>query len=334
MPGMYELKKLIDFANKKSGEGKQLCLATIIKTVGSSYRKTGTQMVVADDLSYKGALSGGCVESEVLRQSEKVFEKNCNVIFEYDGQYKLGCNGKIYILIEPLSHFKLTAFSEQFYRHYKNRIPFEINISKDRQLLHASVCFSFAKEKISISELVEDHEYDDNVLLAVNPQYQLIIVGGEFDSVHLADLAALTGYKTHLIVKESFTCTPSPSVTAAFYQPGELCETIKFDRQTAIVLMTHSLSKDLNYLMELIKVPFCYMGILGPPHRKDRILTNLMNQNEALFLAYADKIENIHGPVGLDIGGKTPEEISISILGEIISVFNRKTFEPGKVILK
>ena len=72
----------------------------------------------------------------------------------------------------------------------------------------------------------------------------------------------------------------------------------------------------------MLKVDSGYLGILGPPSRKETILNNLMNFDETLLLNYADKIENLYGPVGLDISAKTPEEISISILSEIISVFN------------
>lgn len=325
---MYELKKILNFADAKAKQGKKLCLATIIKTVGSSYRKTGTQMVLADDLSYEGALSGGCVESEVLRQSEKVFHTNENVVFEYDGQYKLGCNGKIYILIEPLDPAVLDSLYQEFSHHHKERIAFGLEIQKKTDISHAFTSFVFARQAINISEPKSEHNYDDPVFLTIDPQYQLVVIGGEYDSVSLAGLANAVGYQTYLVVKESFPHTLPASVKIAYYKPDELKLAVKFDRQTAIVLMTHSLSKDLNYLISLLEMEHGYLGILGPPSRKETILSNLMNHSETLFITYADKIENIYGPVGLDIGARTPEEISVSILSELIAVFSGRALKP------
>ena len=118
---MYELLRLIDFADAKSREGKQLALATIIHTIGSSYRKEGTQMIIADDLTYEGALSGGCVEKEVLRQSLNVFPSKQNVVFEYDGRYKLGCNGRIYILVEYLEKPVFEEINSRIRNYHQNR---------------------------------------------------------------------------------------------------------------------------------------------------------------------------------------------------------------------
>ena len=321
---IYELIKLINFGLQKSAEGKKLALATIIQTSGSSYRKKGTQMIMAEDLTYEGALSGGCVEKEVLRQSQIVFHHRENVIFEYDGRYKLGCNGIIYILIEFLEKRVLQLLSEQILTSHRARNTFYMGINKDRQLTRSSLYYSFGKEKIYVSP-PHPSCYDEIDELAIAPQYQLVIIGGEFDSVILARLADLIGIQTLLVVKESFKNTLPQTVKVAYVQPQALAEVVRFDEQTAIVLMTHSLSKDLSYLMEMVKVTSTYLGILGPPARRETIMNDLMNFDETFFLAHQEKLENIHGPIGLNIGAKTPEEISISILGEIISVFNHQT---------
>jgi len=152
-----------------------------------------------------------------------------------------------------------------------------------------------------------------------------VIIGGEYDSVSMARLSNSIGFQTYLVVKESFTHRVPPSVKVAYYKPEELRSVIKFDQQTAVVLMTHSLSKDLNYLIEMLKVECKYLGILGPPSRREIILNNLMDYDESLLLTYSEKLENMYGPIGLNIGAKTPEEISISVLSEIISVFNHQT---------
>lgn len=317
---MYELLRLIDFADAKNREGKQLALATIIHTIGSSYRKEGTQMMIADDLTYEGALSGGCVEKEVLRQSQNVFPSKENVVFEYDGRYKLGCNGRIYILVEYLEKPVLEEISSRIRNYHGSRKPITLEIRKDEGLTKGATSYVFNETSFSISKT--EGLFDKSESILIEPQKQLVIIGGEYDSVALANVADHTGLQTYLVVKEQFIHKLSKSVRMGFIKPEALRQTIQFDEQTAIVIMSHSLSKDLSYLVELVKVPSAYIGILGPKSRRDTVLNDFMNYNESVFLEYQDKLEQLHGPIGLHIGGRTPEEISISILSEVIQVFN------------
>jgi xanthine dehydrogenase accessory factor len=320
---LFELIRLINFADRKAEGGKHLALATIIKTTGSSYRKTGTQMMVCEDETCEGALSGGCVEKEVLRQAQKVFARRESVIFEYDGRYKLGCKGVIYILVEYLERSVLHLLSEKIREYHHNRKTFLLGINKGRLLTTACTCFSFDADRIYISG-PNSKIYEESEDLEIHPQYQMVIIGGEFDSVMLARLADQTGMQTLLVVKESFTHSLPKTIKVACLTPEALVNAVRFDDHTAIVLMTHSLSKDLNFLVEMLKVKSKYLGILGPPGRREMILADLIDYNESLFLACQDKLEKLHGPIGLSIGAKTPEEISISILSEIISIFNHE----------
>ncbi len=322
---MYELIKLINFAIKKSDEGRKLALATIINTVGSSYRKKGTQMVIGDDSTYEGALSGGCVESDALRLSQSVLKNKESVIFEYDGRYKLGCNGKIYVVIEYLERSILLLIAEKVTEYRKKRRTIRLGIQTDSLLTNASVFFSFNGERQCVSGPDQSMTYDITEELEIPPQYQLIIIGGEYDSYVLANMADLAGIKTLLIGKESSLHKHRSAVKVAYMIPDVLSATVKFDMQTAIVIMTHSLSRDLSYLIEMYKVTSAYLGILGPSSRKETILNDLMNYNESLFLTCSDKLQSLRGPIGLMIGAKTPEEISSAILSEIIAVFNHQS---------
>ncbi len=327
---MYELVKLINFACKKADEGRQLALATIIETKGSSYRKKGTQMIVADDLVYEGALSGGCVEKDVLSHCQKVFSAGKNIIFEYDGRYKLGCNGKIYILIEYLENDVLHKVVEKVNEYHQARKHFRLGINKDHRLTTSSLYFLFGNDRIWISHPGSFH-YDASEELEIPPQNQLVIIGGEFDSVILARFADQAGFQTALVVKESFSHHLPKTVKVIYSKPETLAHSLTFDDQTAVVLMTHSLSRDLSFLIEMLKVRSKYLGILGPPARKETILNDLIDYNENIFLLYQEKLSDLRGPIGLNIGARTPEEISISILSEIIATFNGSAHEKQEV---
>jgi xanthine/CO dehydrogenase XdhC/CoxF family maturation factor len=320
---MYELLKLVEFGEARVAQGRRLALATLIRTSGSAYRKAGVQMIVADDLTYEGAISGGCVEKEVLHQSGKVFREGTNVIFDYDGRFKLGCNGKIDILIELLRAETFQSLSAKIQEYHRLRKPLTLVVNKDRQLTSATSSYSFGSDKVAVTVPDPKVSYDDSQEFPILPQPQLVILGGEYDSVTLARLADMSGFLVHLVVKETFTHTLTPSVKVAFLNPDQLKSVISFDDRTAVVLMTHSLSKDLSFLSEVAPLPSRYIGMLGPKARRDDILNQLMSRNESLFLEHQEKLGRIHGPVGLPIGGKTPEEISISILAEVVAEFNK-----------
>jgi len=324
---MIEFKRLIDFAKVQFEMNKQIALVTIVKTKGSSYRKKGAQMMINEEMAYRGAISGGCVEKAVLEESRAVFNTKKNVIFEYDGQYKLGCNGTIYILIEYLERQTFRLLIDQFYKGLAQRKSITQHLMRDHKLNKASTSYTILGMEYRCSTPDSSHNYDDSEMQEITPQQQLVIIGGEHDSISLARFADQAGFQTTLVVKEGFEHSLPSEIRVIFAQPESLDKRIQFDKHTAIVLMTHSLSKDLNYLKEIIKKPSFYIGVLGPHSRKHTLTANLMDMYESIFMEYADKVERLHGPIGLNIGANTPEGIAISIIAEIIGTSNEKKID-------
>ena len=97
-----ELKNIIDYVIQNSNQNK-FVLATVVHLEGSSYRRPGVRMLINNNGESFGNVSGGCVEKEVIRQSQSVFKSEIPKIIKYDGRFRLGCEGIITILIEPFS---------------------------------------------------------------------------------------------------------------------------------------------------------------------------------------------------------------------------------------
>ena len=112
----HELKQIIQVALQNQALGRQSVLATVVDLEGSSYRKPGVRMLLTDDGTMTGAVSGGCVEKEVLRRAQSVFDTNASKVMVYDGRYRLGCEGSLYILIEPF--FVSEALKNAFFSEY------------------------------------------------------------------------------------------------------------------------------------------------------------------------------------------------------------------------
>ena len=119
----HEIKNLIQLIWEAQQQGVKSVLATVVALEGSSYRRPGVRMLIQENGKTFGAVSGGCVEKEVQRQAQSVLETNVPKVMTYDGRFRLGCEGIIYILIEPV---KITQeLKTHFETVFSKRIAFE-----------------------------------------------------------------------------------------------------------------------------------------------------------------------------------------------------------------
>jgi xanthine/CO dehydrogenase XdhC/CoxF family maturation factor len=150
-----------------------------------------------------------------------------------------------------------------------------------------------------------------------------MIIGGEHDAVKLCKIAANLGWEIDVITsaKDSKNITDFPGANSVV---GDSPETIQFkdiSENCAIVIMNHSYVQDLKYLVKLTEYQPKYIGILGAPKRRERLFNELFEFAPETTEAFLDCI---YTPAGLHIGAKTPEEIAVSIIAEILSVINKK----------
>lgn len=326
---MYELKRITAFAESKLQAGRQVIFATIVKTEGSSYRKKWTQMVVADDLEFAGHLSGGCVEKEVLRQAQMVFASGKNVLFPYDGTYRLGCKGIIYVLLEIIDKDHFNAAYEQIKICEAQRLSFKQGI-EDLENDLKQTFFQFEGKKTKYYLNKKNEPVNATALRTILPQKQVIIIGSEFDSDQLSKLAHQLGYQVTQIVGLNYTIPKNTAYPVIYVEPEMLAEKVKFDKRTAVLLMTHTYSRDLHFVQILLKEDVAYIGTLGPKQRKAEMINYLFEhfanlpdtQPEVL-----DKIGEIKGPIGINIPSKTPEEIAVAVLAQLVEVFNEEKMD-------
>lgn len=316
----HEFLKIIESYKRAGKKNLRTVLATIVYVEGSSYRKEGTQMLIDENQNITGALSGGCVEQEVIRQSFSVFSSSCSKVFKYDGRYRLGCEGSIYILIELfLPDNKLIDLIEHaiYERH-----PFSLSCSflKD-EISKPSFGTSFEFKDITIYN--SNYKEDSNTLIfkqKIQPLNRLCIFGIEHDSEKLSQIASFLGWEVIVIGSEYSTVNSSDFPFAKLVltvKPEDLDHDL-FCKNTAVVVMSHNYSKDLRFLLTIIASKVRYIGLLGPVHRREKLLNAILDTDLLIDDMVFDKI---HGPVGLPIGSQTPEEIALSIMAEIISVF-------------
>lgn len=320
----HEFKKIIQEYIIAKNEGLTCVLATVVALEGSSYRRPGVRMLLKSNQEMVGAVSGGCVEKEVLYQAQSVFETKIAKVMTYDGRYRLGCEGILYVLLEPFapSDEMVLAFGKTI----AERKPFELSSFYKQEVStieHYGTFISLPQHRFPLHSKTQEQTDALQFKQQMQPCKRLMIIGGEHDAVQLSHFALSMGWEVSVAVtpKEDKTKEDFPGIDLLLNYEPENLPVQDIDEDTAIVLMTHSYAKDLKYLLALQHSKPLYLGLLGPARRRERLLDALLEQNLDVPFEF---VEGIHGPAGLNIGAETPQEIAISILSEILTVM-RKT---------
>ncbi|MFT4830484.1 MAG: xanthine dehydrogenase accessory factor [Psychroserpens sp.] len=325
----HELKKIIHEYQHAKDRGIKAVLATVVALDGSSYRRPGVSMLLLENGKKIGAVSGGCVEKEVVLQAKSVFVSNIPKMITYDGRYRLGCEGILYILLEPFypkepflgafdnclnkrANFKLRSYYNKMEGEFKGFGTVVDFGEGNKHPVQHNFDLAFA-QKSDLQVFEQEME----------PCFQLMIVGAEHDAVQLCSMASTAGWEVTIIATpmEEKNIFDFPGAYAFFNLSPEEMDLESIDEQTAVLVMTHSYAKDLKYLLKLKNTNPIYLGLLGPSKRRERLLNDLLEHCPEVAHTFFEKI---HGPAGLNIGAETPQEIAISILAEILSVIRNK----------
>jgi len=325
----HEFKNLLQGYQNAKHIGLNTVMATVVALDGSSYRRPGVRMLINENGQMTGAVSGGCVEKEILKQSGSVFKTGKPKMMTYDGRYRLGCEGTLFILIESFDPDPEMISS--FENILKESKPFEINSYYSKEAIDVGNWGSeiiFPNKKQYFFEKKNKHQMSKNPLLDVfnqkmQPCFKLVIVGAEHDAAQLCLLASSLGWEVVVVASPSDPQTLKyfPGAQELVHKGPETLEFTWIDDRTAIVLMTHSYAKDLQYLLALKDTKPLYIGLLGPSNRREKIFNDVIERypliDETLF-------DVIYGPAGLNIGAETPQEIAVSICSEILSVMRKQ----------
>jgi len=348
--------KLAEKSNKKAA------LATVVHVIGSSYRRPGARMLVTEDGQLTGAISGGCLEGDALRKALLAISQQQNKLVTYDTTdeedntlgIQLGCNGIVYILFEPINPAAENhpiALLEKTLLQTSASVAvtlFSLDHPSGEQpgtcmLLNGTAKYGTLQNKAlaalieqdaltafsSKTSLIKKYPAGENKLLTafielVKSPVELFIAGAGNDAFPLASMASLLGWHTTIIDgRQTHASTQRfPNVQQVIVgKPAEAVQQLALNEQAIVVLMSHNYNYDIGMLRQLIKQPCRYIGVLGPKKKLEKMLNEL--KEEGMEITDMDK-RKIYGPVGLDIGAETAEEIALSIIAEIKAVLSDK----------
>ncbi len=326
-------------------EGRKFALARVIKTWGSAPRSAGAAMIVGEDMEVAGSVSGGCIEGAVIEEAQRVLESgearqlSYGVDDEKAWSVGLSCGGEVQVLVE-----KHLAFAEEKARSIWRALEQAVEGNQPAILLtrlqpaaeaHLLVypdggvvgdwgaqrekavevaLESYAGRKNQVAELGEEA-----VFVQVFPRRdQLLIIGAGHITIPLVQFANPLGFETSVIDPrrvfasiERFAVAPHQLFSE---WPGEVLSGLDLTDDSYAVLLTHDPKIDDEALHVLLQTPVAYIGALGSRKTHAKRVERL---REAGFSTA--EIERIKGPAGLDIRAKTPAEIALSIMAEIVA---------------
>ncbi len=320
----HELKLLFHTLASWQKTGKKAVFVSVVALDGTSYRRPGVRMIIDEDGDTVGAVSGGCVENEIVRQAGSVFRSGKPKIMTYDGRLRIGCEGIITLLIEPV--FISDELLRDFEKQLQNRLSFEMESYFDPEVGEYENVGSVIRLNGKKYTLRPSFEPKDDLQVfkqTFEPLFQLYIFGAEHDAVELSKAAKLLGWEVTVVASpdEQKSCDYFPGAGALITPAYEEIDRLKIDGQTALVLMTHSFNKDVQYLMALKDKQPAYLGLLGSVSRRERVLSMVLDYMLGIPPEFLDQI---HGPAGINIGAESASEISVSILAEILSVIRQQ----------
>jgi xanthine dehydrogenase accessory factor len=291
----------------------RVVLATIVGTWGSAPRPVGALTAIRDDGMVAGSVSGGCVEDDLIERvrarelaGEKPATTRYGVTEEQARRNGLPCGGTLDLVLEPLGErSRLSELLERIERH---------------ELVVRTLDMESGDVGIEPGNWRDALEFDGRTLKSVHgPQWRLLIVGAAQLSKYLAQMALALGYRVTVCdPREEYADVWDVSgVDLTRDMPDDVVISMNFDAHTAIVALTHDPKLDDLALLEALKSPAFYVGAIGSRKNNEARRKRL-----AEFDLSQDEIARLRGPVGLNIGAKTPPEIAISILGEMTAVKN------------
>ena len=331
------MKDILPELERWFAAGEPVALATVVATWGSSPRGVGAKMGILADGRMVGSVSGGCVEGAVIEAGQESLQTgrprllHFGVADETAWEVGLACGGEIDVFVQPLGQAEFNALRIAEDRSAPQAIL--VAIGGNEALLGARWLWDGSPGSIPeefkpvVRQAIEGHRSRRAELPAlgveifieiVKPDPQLIIVGGVHIAIALARIARVMGYRTVVVdPRRAFGSEERFAGVARLVQawPDAALEGLQIDLSTAVAVLTHDPKLDDPALMVALRSEAFYIGALGSRTTQARRRARLLKAGLT-----EEQLDRLHGPIGLDIGAQTPEEIALAVMGEMVSV--------------
>jgi xanthine dehydrogenase accessory factor len=296
--------------------GHAVTLVTVVETWGSAPRPPGALLAVRGDGIVSGSVSGGCVEDDLIARIKAGERSTLPSMIAYGvskdeaARFGLPCGGTLRLVQEPLTD---SAWVEEL-----------LARTAAHELVARTLTLATGHVQLAAAARDARMQFDGSKLATLfGPRWRLLLVGAGQLSQAVAQIAMLLDF-------EVLVCDPREEYATALNVPGavrvpgmpdDAVRELQPDAHTAVVALTHDPKLDDMALLEALRSGAFYVGALGSSRNQAKRRERLA---EHFGLTQAE-LDRLHGPVGLRIGAKTPAEIAVSVLAEIVECKNRVT---------
>ena len=329
---------LTGFFTDRAARRQPLVLVTVVETRGSTYSKSGDQMLIDSGGNFRGMLSGGCLEGDLVERARSVIASGAAQTVDYDlgaddelWGMGVGCDGSMRLLLQSLSpddgYQPFAAMAAVL----DGGVPAVAAVVVEggdilpgaALLMRDDEIVRFGIDSRSAQQIAGAFGGDTGIVpvetgsgrcrvlfIRCTPAPALLILGAGLDSEPVARFACELGWRCTVVDHRPAYLEerrfPS-SVTALSSAASELSAAVRLSDFDMAVVMSHHLASDRAYLEQLAGSSVGYIGLLGPSGRRDRLLRELS--------PVADQLRGrLHGPAGVKLGGRGPGPIALEIV--------------------
>jgi xanthine dehydrogenase accessory factor len=295
--------------------GKRALLATVVRTWGSSPRPIGSIMALGEDGSVVGSVSGGCIEDDLIYRHRQEMPSGPPVFVKYgvtaDEAHRFGlpCGGTLELLLE--------------YDPDAAALESLVAALEEGRLMRRSVRLSDGVVTLTEAQAPGELTVNGELVNTFGPEYRMLLIGAGQLTEYLATMALFSGFAVTV-------CDPREEYRGAWSvagaqvvgdMPDDVVLRFRPDRRSCVLALTHDPKLDDLALLEALKTDAFYVGAIGSRRNNEARHARLKEH----FEQTDEDLKRLRGPIGIYIGSKTPAEIAVSIMAEVLAVKNNVT---------
>lgn len=302
--------------------GKRALLATVVRTWGSSPRPVGSIMALAEDGAVVGSVSGGCIEDDLIDRHTRAYAGKdagrtmpsgppsfvkYGVTADEAHRFGLPCGGTLELLLE--------------YDPDAAQLATLVEALEAGRLVRRTVRLGDGSVALADAVTPEELRVDGEALVnTFGPEYRMLLIGAGQLTEYLATMALFSGFAVTVCdPREEYRGAWSvPAAKLVSGMPDDVVTAFRPDRRSCVIALTHDPKLDDLALMEALRTEAFYVGAIGSRRNNEARHQRMV---EHFGLTAAD-LQRLRGPIGVYIGSKTPPEIAVSIMAEVLAVKN------------
>ena len=302
--------------------GKRALLATVVRTWGSSPRPVGSIMALCESGAVVGSVSGGCIEDDLIYQFTQAYSSadlskaipcgpprfvKYGITADEAHRFGLPCGGTLELLLE----FDPDA----------GVLGQLVASLESGHLMQRTVCLADGQTSLGQSSQPAELSLSaTNLVNTFGPEYRMLLIGAGQLTEYLASMAIFSGFAVTVCdPREEYRSAWSVAgVSVRSEMPDDVVIAFRPDRRSCVIALTHDPKLDDMALLEALSTDAFYVGAIGS-RRNNQARHERMAEH---FNVSQSSLARLRGPIGIYIGSKTPPEIAVSVMAEVLAVKN------------